>query len=277
VSGGEAQLRLQHYWKKKGITDIEILLSNRLHLIAEAKCGWHLPKYSQLKKYASRLRRSQTRQKKILVLSECSKTYAENYLDALEVKGIPIEPISWKSVDGMISRAFRSGSHAEKRLLRDLQTYLGKVTKMQDIDSNKVFVVSLGHGTHSGWKISWVDVVRERRRYFHPMGIKGWPKEPPNYIAFRYRGKLMSIHHIKGYEVGTDLHKYLREIPKKKRKPFFIYKLGPAIKPSREIPNGAVYPNGRIWCMFDTLFTSNTIAQARDITKKRLKLAKKNG
>jgi hypothetical protein len=245
-------------------------------MIVEAKCGWHLPKYSQLEKYASRIEKSQTVLKRIVVLSECSKVYAESQLDALKIRGVPIEPISWKSVDRMISRALRSASNAEKRLLRELRAYLGKVTKMQDIYSNKVFVVSLGHGTKSGWTISWVDIVRERRRYFHRMGVNGWPKEPPNYIAFRYRGKLMSIHHIDEYEVVTELHKHIREIPKKKREPFFIYKLGPAIKPNREIPNGAVYPNGRIWCMFDTLFTSKTIAQARDITKKRLKLAKKN-
>ena len=42
-SATEAEIRLQHFWKKKGITDIEIILGGRLHLIVEAKCGWHLP------------------------------------------------------------------------------------------------------------------------------------------------------------------------------------------------------------------------------------------
>ena len=32
---------------------------------------------------------------------------------------------------------------------------------------------------------------------------------------------------------------------------------------------GKIYPNGRVWCMLDTLFTSKTISQARDISKKR--------
>ena len=249
-SVAESQLRLQHFRKKKGITDIEIVMGDRFHVIAEAKCGWHLPQRSQLAKYVFRIKKSQTVLKKIVVLSECSKVYAENRLDALEIRGVAIEPISWRSVNGMISRALSLGSNAEKRLLRELQAYLGKVTKMQDIYSNKVFVVSLSHGTRHGWKIRWVDIVRERRRYFHPMGVRGWPKEPPNYIAFRYHGKLMSIHHVDDYEVGADLHKYFHEIPKKKREPFFIYKLGPAIQPQREIPNGAVYPNGRIWCAF---------------------------
>jgi len=39
--------------------------------------------------------------------------------------------------------------------------------------------------------------------------------------------------------------------------------------PNREVRVGGIYPNGRVWCMLDTLFTSRTIARARDISKKR--------
>ena len=42
------------------------------------------------------------------------------------------------------------------------------------------------------------DIVNKKRIYFHPVGggPGGWPSEPPNYIAFRYGGKLQTIHHI---------------------------------------------------------------------------------
>jgi hypothetical protein len=271
------QLRLQHFHRKKGITDIEILCPNAFHVIVEAKCGWYLPEYRQLEKYAFRFKKSdEGSRRKIVVLSECSGEYAKGQLQAHKIRGVPIESLSWKSLNQMITAALRSGSNAEKRLLRELRAYLGKVTKMQDIYSNEVFVVSLGRGTHPGWKISWADIVRERRRYFHKMGVNGWPKEPPNYIAFRYKGKLMSIHHVDGYDVCTNLHEYFREIPSKKRVPYFVYKLGRAIKPARDIPSGAVYANGRIWCMFDTLFTSKTVAHALRLSNKRRKTAKKN-
>lgn len=140
---------------------------------------------------------------------------------------------------------------------------------MQNIDSNWVYVVSLGSGTPEGWAISWIDIVNKRSKYFHPVAGGGWPKEPPNYIAFRYYGKLQSIHYIEGYEVVTDMHSKIAEIPKEEWSPHFLYTLGPAFGPHKEVKTGAIYPNGRVWCMLDTLFTCSTISAARDVSKKR--------
>ncbi|MCG2728873.1 MAG: hypothetical protein L6276_01100, partial [Acetobacterium sp.] len=47
-------------------------------------------------------------------------------------------------------------------------------------------------GKPESFGLSWIDIVEKRNKYFHPMGMNGWPKEPPNYIAFRYYGKLQS-------------------------------------------------------------------------------------
>jgi hypothetical protein len=176
----------------------------------------------------------------------------------------------------MVGRAIERGKFNEKHLLKDLLNYLGRVTTMQDIDSNWVYVVAVGSGTHHNWKISWIDMVEKRRRYFHAIGIKGCPKEPPNYIAFRYRGRLQSIHHIKAYKVITDLHDGFKEVPHTKCVPYFLYELGPAIRPAHKVATGNIYASGRVWCMFDTLFSSKTIAHARDISTKREKLAAKH-
>lgn len=103
------------------------------------------------------------------------------------------------------------------------------------------------------------------------MGGGGWPKEPPNYIAFRYYGKLQSIHHIESYIVTKDLNVNIPEMPSKTEScAFFVYDLGPAIFPSKEVKTGTIYPNGRVWCHLDTLLTCDTISEARDLTKKRM-------
>jgi hypothetical protein len=99
----------------------------------------------------------------------------------------------------------------------------------------------------------------------------GWPKDPPNYIAFRYDSKLQSIHRIDDYEVVTNMHKQITEIPNEEWEPHFLYKLGPAFRPANEVKTGKIYPNGRVWCMLDTLFTCDTISKARDISQKRKK------
>ena len=64
-----------------------------------------------------------------------------------------------------------------------------------------VFVVALSKvAFKEGGDYTWIDVVE--KDYFHPIG-RGWPEEPPNYIAFRYDGKLQSVHYIESYEVVT--------------------------------------------------------------------------
>ncbi|HQM80511.1 MAG TPA: hypothetical protein PLX02_02710 [Syntrophorhabdaceae bacterium] len=272
VNSTDIEIRLQHHEKARGITDIEIELANEFYIIVEAKRGWNLPDKKQLKKYAKRptFLESKAAPKRIVVLSECSQEYATFNLPTHKIGKIKIIPLSWKNMATYAKNAQGKGSHAEKRLLRELLTYLGGLMTMQNVDSNLVYVVSLSSGIRKKWNISWIDIVKKRLLYFHPFGVSGWPKIPPNYIAFRYSGKLQSIHHIKDYEITTDLHKKIPEIPSNVYEfPLILYKLGPAFGPAKEVKTGKIYPNGRVWCMLDTLFTCKTISEARDVSKKR--------
>jgi hypothetical protein len=270
----QASILLQHYQKAKGTTDIEIDLPGQFHIIVEAKRGWRLPNGKQLEKYALRLANRTSPKRRMLVLSECSPEYAEHHLKCKEIHQIPIQIVSWKQAALMARISAMRGNHAEKRLLKELHAYLRRATTMQDIESNRVYVVALASGTRKGWGISWIDMVNKRMKYFHRMGVNGWPKEPPNYIAFRYRGKLQTIHHIESYKVITDLHEAFREIPSKECEPFYLYTLGAAIVPRKEVRTGKIFANGRVWCMLDTLLTCQTIAEARDLSKRRKGLAK---
>jgi hypothetical protein len=147
---------------------------------------------------------------------------------------------------------------------------------MQKIDSNLVYIVSLGSGKPPKWEIGWIDIVTKKFRYFHPVGggRSGWPVDPPNYLGFRYYGQLQSVHHVEGYEVFTDPHKCFPEIPSEDWGPHYLYHhlyhLGPAFAPSVVLRTGNIYPSGRVWCALDALFTPKTISEARDITKKRM-------
>ncbi|SRR5713101_8455319 len=271
VNTEDVLLRLQQHEEHGGITDIEIELPGVFFLVIEAKRGWNLPSLKQLETYACRrsfLARNNTT-KRILPLSECSREYALHNLGCDKVKNIDIHPISWKDLAVLAAKAKRRASNAEKRLLGELVIYLRGLIAMKNNESNLVFVVSLGAGTPKGWSISWIDIVTKRSSYFHPVG-KSWPKEPPNYIAFRYAGKLQSIHHIETAEVFTNPRTRFREIPDLNWDPHFLYKLGPAFAPHHEVKTGKLYPNGRYWCMLDTFFVCNTISDARDLSKKRI-------
>lgn len=269
----DVRICVQEYEKNSGITDIEIRDDKEFFIILEAKCGWNLPTEGQLLKYSKResFLKSVAKNKMIITLSECSKDYAEHYLDIKVANGTPIKHISWKDIYGYAEAAYSNASNTEKKLLRELQLYLRGLMTMQNVMSNEVFVVSLGSGNPDNCEISLIDMVRTKNKYFHPMGKNGWPAEPPNYIAFRYNGKLQSIHHIEGYAVTTNLHSEIVEMPDQDSDcAYFVYNLGQAIIPSKEIKTGKIWGNGRVRCHLDTLLTCDTISDARDLSKMRM-------
>jgi hypothetical protein len=260
------EIRLQENKKAAGITDIEICSDPNFRIIIEAKKGWSLPDKDQLKKYIMRLKESNCRYKALIAMSGCSKEYAEQLLRK-PIWKMPVQHMSWKEVEDLLHNL--KGTHAEKRLISELRAYLRRIIKMQDQNSNKVYVVSLGAGIPKGSKISWRDIVNKKRKYFHPSNGSGWPKEPPNYLGFRYDGKLQSIHHVENCKIVEELRSSIPEITSKHKERLFLYELGPSIKPFKEVLTGKIYANGRVWAMLDLLLTSSTIAKARDLTKKR--------
>lgn len=249
-----------------GCTDLEIVGPD-VHVIIEAKRGWWVPGETQLRRYEPRLAKTEATHKLINVMAECSHEYAGMHLPQ-HVEHVPVSYLSWKDVHQLshVSHA----SQAEKRLLAELRAYIERIVSMQDQDSNMVYVVAIATGNPPESSISWADVVNEKGRYFHPVGGNGWPKSPPNYIAFRYRGALQTIHHVDDWKIVDDVHHDILEIKEGEYANDFLYTLGPAIRPQRPVKTGKLYRSGRVWAMLDLLLTSETISEARDKTKKRL-------
>ena len=144
---------------------------------------------------------------------------------------------------------------------------------MQNKNSNQVFVVSLSNSIIENSTLSWIDIVEKKNHYFCPFGINGWPKLPPNYIAFRYYGKLQSIHYIEGYTITKNLYSIIPELPQNTSDyNYIVFDLGTPIIPNKIIKTGkGIYRNGRVWAALDLLLTCDTITEARDKTKERIK------
>jgi hypothetical protein len=268
------KIRLQAHEKDKGFTDFELIQDDEFHIIIEAKRGWVFPTKTQLDKYATRVSfvTSNAKYKRIIVFNESIPAYTKTHFGITDIRKIPVEVISWNDLEKIASSSKSIGRNAENKLLKELIIYLNKISSMQKTDSNMVYVVSLGSGTPDKWTISWQDIVNKHSKYFHPVGGSkgGWPSEPPNYIAFRYNGKLQSIHHIDEYEVFTDPTIHFSSIPKGNWEPHYLYHLGPAMRPSNEVKTGKkIFRNMRVWAALDLLLTSKTIQDARDETQKR--------
>lgn len=258
------RVALQERASAPGVTDIE-LTGPRAHVIVEAKRGWEVPGQEQLRLYAPRLR--QDVHKAIVVMSECTPEFASIHL-APSIDGVPIVHLGWREIAGFTG--LKRGKPSERHLLAQLRVYLERIVKMQNQESNLVYVVSLGSDRPHWSSVTWIQIVEERSCYFHPIGTGGWPKEPPNYLGFRYDGRLQRISHVESWKVVTDLHSELPDLGNPGPwEPHFLYTLGPAIVPPRPVKNGNIYPNGRVWAMLDLLLTCDTVAEARDRTKLR--------
>jgi hypothetical protein len=255
---------MQEFGDDRGFTDIELIGPSH-HVIIEAKRGWWLPGEWQLTKYSSRLQTSTSACKRLVAMSDCTRTFASLHLPT-SLGGISLSYLGWRDIAAIANNV--SGSHAEKRLLWQLAMYLGKVATMQDVQSNWVYVVSLSGNEVADDGLTWIDIVEKHRRYFHPVGKRGFPKEPPNYVAFRYWGQLQSIHHIDSFEVSTNPHDYFPQLPDDwdwEDTPHYVYSLGPEIRPGHVVKNGpSVVRSARVWAMLDLLLTCETITEARN-------------
>lgn len=263
-----ARIQLQAGSPAGGILDVRITVPGEVDIIIEAKRGASLPTRAQLEKYAPRLRDSDAKRRLLVSLTHATDAHAAAHLPD-RIGTIPVAHRSWRRL-GVIAEAARSGERAFARhFLSEFVQYLGDFTQMDTRRSNMVYIVSLASGCPKGWTLPWIDIVEKRRRYFYPVGA-GWP-DPQNYLAFRYGGRLRSIHHVDDFETFTDPHSIFPEAKSEEWKPHYCFHLGEPIVPARDVKAGpSVLRAARVYCMLDTLLTARTISDAMKETKRRL-------
>lgn len=273
INTQNVRIKYQEFEKNKGITDLEITDDTSFYIIIEAKRGWILPGAEQLALYSQRrdIIESPVSHKAIISMSECSEDYANAYLPFKVINDIPVNHLSWKKIYELANSAKVGSSISQKNLLKELMRYLGGIMTMQAKESNWVYVVSLSTAKPENCDFTWIELVEKKMKYFHPFGINGWPKEPPNYIGFRYGGRLQSIYHIESYSIVKNLHDEIEEMPNVEDEyEHFVYSLGKPIIPSKVVKTGNIYASGRKWAMLDTLLTADTIHEASEISKQRM-------
>jgi hypothetical protein len=268
-------VRLQEGIPGAGFTDIEIVVAGEAALVViEAKRGYSLPDLAQLEKYATR---TANLPDALVVCAEASADFVLGKLPP-SVADVPVVYRSWREIEALVAAsAAESRRHPEKRLLLDLSRYLKGFMTMQDVSSNLVYVVSLGKEIESTG-ITYRDVVVDYATYFCPIGggAGGWPKEPPNYLGFRFDGRLQQIRHVEAYRVTDDNYAGFEPLKDKvdwSDERHWVFSLGAVIEPMHEVRTGDLYRAQRVWVALDLLLTCDTVAEARDKTKARLAAA----
>lgn len=282
VDADDVVIRYQEFEKDRGITDLEITDNQKFYIIIEAKRGWVLPGEPQLKLYSERTGfiNSPAKVKAIVSMSECTEEYAKKRLPVIPM--ITVWHLPWMVNCNLAEELRIKSAGKQNYILGELVRYIKRIMTTQNKDTNWVYVVSLGlskaeittsEGKRKTAGITYVDIVKKHHKYCCPVGggRGGWPKEPLTYIAFRYHGKLQSIHHIEKYTVTDNLHPFVPEIPDEElSETHFVYELGPAIIPPKDIRTGnKIVMSNRVWAQLDTLLTSDTVTEAMEISKAR--------
>lgn len=264
----DPRVTLQRHAEDGGYTDLELRFGGNYHVIMEAKRSWQPPTVTQLKRYLPRMVGSNQRNMRLVSISAADINYASTRLPK-ELGGVKVVHMSWGMLKKLCLQASRNKLPFDERMwLRHLVEHLKEYIWMERLSDNTVLVVSLGKQLLSK-EYTGVDMVEKDRRYSHPVGGH-FPKEPPNYIGFRYNGKLQSIHHVDNYKIVTNLAKENRRWPST-NSDRFVYYLGPPIKPSKDVRSGNIR-DLRLSCAIDTLLSGEfaTIMEAYKATKLRL-------
>lgn len=251
---------------KVGRTDLEVAVPGAV-LIFEAKRGWLLPSVAQLGSYAPRVRKRGGGA--LVTLSQASEALARAQLPP-EIDGVPVIHLPWRRVLEDIE-AVRSTCRGHERFWLDqLRTYLAGVIKVRSVADSWTYCVVLNDERPGGGGArTFRQFVTDELCYFHPYGVSGWPTEPPNFMAFRWRSSVHRLHRVLSAEVVPSLLERWPDIPPTEDtvRPHAIYRLGPRIPPFEPIPNGAQYRASRLWVLLDQLQTSVSLAEAVARTK----------
>ncbi|WP_246398511.1 hypothetical protein [Mycobacterium vicinigordonae] len=260
--GGDPEFALETP-DETGRTDLEVRLPGGL-LVCEAKRDWLLPEVPQLRRYAGRVRRHGGGA--LVTLSQASQALALTRLPDRQVEGVPVVHLSWIEVLGDIDRARRGCRGQERLWLDEFHTYVKGVVRVKSVADSWVYCVVLNEQRTGGRRnLSYREWVTDELTYYHPYGVKRWPKEPPNFLAFRWNGFVQCIHRVDSYEVVPTLLDRFPDLPpsERLRQSHAVYRLSekgiPLLKP---IPNGARYRAARLWVLLDQLQVADTLADA---------------
>lgn len=265
LSGEGTVLRLEER-DELGRTDLEIDTGTHL-VIIEAKRGWLLPEEIQFEQYVHRV--AERDSGCLVSLSAASAEWARQMLPG-EVGGVPLVHYPWDLVREDLLAAREQARGGERAWLNEFGEYLRKAVRVRDFaDSWTYCVVVSSDYPGGGGTRTFRDFVTAEQCYFHPYGWgSGWPKTPPNFLAFRWGNQVQRLHRVASSEVIPSLQSRWPDIPAEDGtdQPHMLYHLGPPI-PGPPFPTEGSYRASRVWFVLDQLLMSGSLREAIRLSK----------
>lgn len=251
-------VRSQVFAEDRGFTDLELTSGTVLHAIFEAKVGWRVPTLAQLERYLPRLLASSAQHKRLVSISAADRAWVSRHQPA-RLGDVPVSHLSWSDLQSAAHRAHAATRSPVDRLwLSQLIEHLKGYGMTSNIFDARAYVVSLNRSRiRPDNPLTWIDVITDQGRYFHPVGGEGrggWPTIPPAYFGFRYHAEFRSVHFVESVITTDHIHEIDPRWPETNT-PNFVYTLGPPMRPAKPMPLGKIHPSMRNWIALDLLLS----------------------
>jgi len=258
----------------RGITDIEIMVDDKLHLVIEAKVGLSVPTETQCATYLDRFRTSGAAQKGIVILTTIPN---EPTLRSYQARGgelaTLLHGLHWSEIVAAATRlAERSDTDNDARFwLRQFCLFAERGYRMRSF-TEEVWIVPASNQPlwEGGW--SFYDTHVEGRIYYR----EDQAHRRPLYLALRNKGQITAIQKVLRVEhdaIPITLLPILEKVAGDDnwpRRPHTVWHLDAPTELPRAIPTGDPYMRGRhAHCDIDILLASTTLAEAIERMRER--------
>jgi len=152
---------------------------------------------------------------------------------ARKLGGGAVTHMSWDDVRRAAHDAAASTRGRERYWIEELETYMGTATSRRLLDDKWVYCVVVPDTTLGAR--TFREYVADEPVYFHPYGGHNtWPTRPPNFLGFRWGGRIMEVNRVVSFEVLPELTDRWPDITAEESGgAHIVYELGPDIS----IPN----------------------------------------
>lgn len=267
----QARIDLQRRAADQGITDIEIHLPGRFHVIVETKVGMAVPTVRQCKKYLPRFRSTnEPIQKLVAMVQSPDKNFVTDYGQHNKQLSKRLVHFIWPRLLPECVRLMLGNSRSSKakEWIRCFYDFLDQEYSMKAF-TTEVWILAIS--TKALWRngISHWDIHQKYRVWwdYKEHSVR------PLYIGFRVNGVLDSIYRVSQVEHAVpiiDLVPEMKNIRKFwPKKPATIWHFGNPVPLAKPLKTGGGMYNRRVRCDLDLLLTCSSVQEIEVQMRKR--------
>lgn len=270
----KAEIRLQKH-RKEGITDIEIRLPSRVHLIIEAKVGLNIPTLGKCKEYIEALKSSKEKERKLVILLEADAIptldlYRRQDKDCKEFL-LAFQWIKLLEMRNNLLNEFPENRN-EGKWIRAFFDFLEKEFEMKSY-TTEVWIVpaSMKPLWEGGW--SFYDTHIKGKILYRTRKDR-YSNQKPLYIALRTAGKVRTIQRVLKVEHEVTPIDKLPQLGNIKdswpSERCTIWHLSDPTPLPQPIPTGDPLMRARhVFCDMDILLSSSSVRDVEQCMKQR--------